>query len=738
MAIRIPWSDEEAALLLHTLIKVLNNEMPRKEAITSVSRELRALAVRNGIEIDDKYRNENGIALQMSKLEYVFTDGKSGLAVQTRWYFRIVDIYNTDSVHFNRLWKENAEMSNDNNILRDNLFCRTSSKQVNNVLVDAQEDWSDVPVTDEADAQVKFSAWMLSKGMAKSTVNLYQSSLRQCGEFAKKRGLLANNILLILQSDDVVRLQNCLNSNPEFITWNTHHHHRFGAALKKYIEYRMDENVDISVPAYATEQSAISAVEQKAVPSIADEIAKKYTLILRDEFPDGLRQNIIHVKKFIQRYEERFGTIEATKDNLLDQLRIVGVVRDDRIYPKQDNDQRTLMDEIYEDITGVFDNGGTCVYLSTLLERYAQQLSAQLGVYNEDALQALLLERNPEYYMVRYGYVCQSADKADAMRDVLCFMQKSHKPLNYDEIQQTLWYIPIDRIKHALVMTDSLVNVDQETYFYAPNLPVSTEELQTLVHVMNREIDARGFLVGQHLKALIDQNCPSAAIDTAFMKDWGIRKCLSYILRDNFEFTGALVSKKGHEITIAEAYQDFCKEHEILKLPQLKDFAAEVNVPIYWDSVLSVMVRVSPDEMWRADRVRFDVAATDQVLDTLCSGDYIPIQEIRLFLQFPLIAVPWNGFVLECYLKNHSKQFRLEQVSVTENGFYGVMVRNSSKYQDYEQVVVDMLAHSQKWTDQKSALDLIVSQGYQARRRWTNFAPVIKKAELLREKMENN
>ena len=83
MAIRIPWDIREAAILLQALINVLNNKKGRKRAIAEVSQTLRKLAVRQGVSVDDKFRNENCITLQMSKLEYAFTDGESGLRVQT-------------------------------------------------------------------------------------------------------------------------------------------------------------------------------------------------------------------------------------------------------------------------------------------------------------------------------------------------------------------------------------------------------------------------------------------------------------------------------------------------------------------------------------------------------------------------------------------------------------------------------------------------------------------------------
>lgn len=84
MAIRIPWDDCEAAYLLYELIRVLNNEISRKEAIQLVSNTLRKRALKRGVLIDDVFRNINGITLQMSVMEYIYTDGKYSLQGTTQ------------------------------------------------------------------------------------------------------------------------------------------------------------------------------------------------------------------------------------------------------------------------------------------------------------------------------------------------------------------------------------------------------------------------------------------------------------------------------------------------------------------------------------------------------------------------------------------------------------------------------------------------------------------------------
>ena len=79
MALRILWDRDEALILLDGLLSVLNGEQPRLKAVKSVSEELRKRAVDKGIEIDEVFRNTNGISMQMGVMEYIYTDGEHGL-----------------------------------------------------------------------------------------------------------------------------------------------------------------------------------------------------------------------------------------------------------------------------------------------------------------------------------------------------------------------------------------------------------------------------------------------------------------------------------------------------------------------------------------------------------------------------------------------------------------------------------------------------------------------------------
>ena len=70
--LRILWNEEETAILVSCFMKFKDGLLTRKEAVKMASTDLRKRAIRIGLEIDDTFRNENGISMQMSKIEDLF------------------------------------------------------------------------------------------------------------------------------------------------------------------------------------------------------------------------------------------------------------------------------------------------------------------------------------------------------------------------------------------------------------------------------------------------------------------------------------------------------------------------------------------------------------------------------------------------------------------------------------------------------------------------------------------
>lgn len=89
---KVIWNKFEAALLVDTYEKVAKGDLARKDAISRLSKRLRYRMIKNGIEVNERYRNENGIQLQLSIMEYILTNGEKGLANHSQLFEEIAKL----------------------------------------------------------------------------------------------------------------------------------------------------------------------------------------------------------------------------------------------------------------------------------------------------------------------------------------------------------------------------------------------------------------------------------------------------------------------------------------------------------------------------------------------------------------------------------------------------------------------------------------------------------------------
>ena len=463
---------------------------------------------------------------------------------------------------------------------------------------------------------------------------------------------------------------------------------------------------------------------------INTETKERYTKVLQENFEDGFRLGkTIDCNRFRMFYLDQFGfEIMEDDEKLISNLLKIGTLRDERIFVKDVSEQKDLIKKINDTIIDTFDKGASCIYLDCVFAKFQKSLAEMLHIYNVDSFESVLFSGGKKPYLKKYNFLFTYKRQPEPSVDIVNYMKNANLPVSYSELEENLWYISLDKIKTILVTTPGIVNVASESYLYAVNLPVSDSEIQTIAELIHTALLQRSYISDTELMQLIERYCPSVLMNTSEYPTWGLRNALAYILKDRFSFCGAIISDKGKEISMARVFADFCKRNERITVDELKNFAKELNTVIYWDSVYEEAIRISQNEFVRKDSIRFDIEQIDFILDKLISGAYLPIKEINLFLHFPAINVKWNGFVLESYVSNYSKKFQLLHASFSATDYYGAVVRKDSNISDYRTLIVDVLTHNSSWKNKKEALQLLVEQGYQQRRNYSDIENVMKEA----------
>lgn len=103
------WDIYEAVILLDGYLEVLQTNQPKARIVKRVSADLRQMAVNRGIEIDDTYRNENGISYQIQSMDSAFKSEKVYVPA-TRLFEQVVELYRTDTKRYLVILEEAKNM----------------------------------------------------------------------------------------------------------------------------------------------------------------------------------------------------------------------------------------------------------------------------------------------------------------------------------------------------------------------------------------------------------------------------------------------------------------------------------------------------------------------------------------------------------------------------------------------------------------------------------------------------
>ncbi len=578
-----------------------------------------------------------------------------------------------------------------------------------------------------------FYVWLRDiQGYAEPTCRSYVSAIKTAERFAREHHF-PHTKLFVDDFDEASVTASALRKDAAFIALNTSQHNRFSAAITKYLDfmqYYTGLTNDDKPSVEKTDDPTEPVVPEPGKETQTTDI--RYVDLLKTRFENGFRPNsAIDKNRFRVFYQEEYGeALEVDDAQIVRKLEKVGTSRDGRIFAKADADQNDLLSEILNTVEAAFNAGASCIYVESLFARYQDQLAEQLQIFNGDALRDLVLS-NSKGYFARFAYIGSYKISPDTEKDVADYMKRSHAPVNYNTLENDLWFIPLEKIKHILVINKAMVNVAQETYYYAPNLPVNASELMQIADLINNALLQKRFVSGPELYELIQNHCPSVAINTADFTSWGLRNALGYLLRDKFNFNGNIICAVGETMTTAQVFNEFCRCRETITTDELKDFANEMETVVYWDSVYEEAVRVSATEFVNKRNFHFDVTAIDNALDGLI-GRYASIPSVKLFLHFPPIQVQWNGFVLESFVQGFSKHFKLLHASYGAADCCGAIVRRDTGINEYRDLVVEILAENHSWTTQMDALQILVDEGYQMRRALSGIDKMMTDAKHLR------
>ena len=577
-----------------------------------------------------------------------------------------------------------------------------------------------------------FYRWLQNdQHMAEGTCRSYVSAIRSAEHFAEEHGL-ASRKLYTCDPTVAKATADELFSNAEFIQYNNDQHNRFRAAITKLLAFYGSNwsPVEASTPRtferspLQTKETSIDVAPCKA--------------ILVEYFPKGYRlESALDMKRMRRYYEELTGkALDLNQAILETAIRNCGIVYDGRLYMPQNMLSDEMRDQILFFIERCFDEGWSAVYYEAVFREFSEKLLDH-NIFNADMLKAYLTYYvSDQYYMGRSYLAKEYRDDVDPIDEVRRCLKQYEFPVQVDELCDSLSHITEERIRFILGSNGEFVRNSKGEYFHADSLELSEEELGNIAAIIDSTIEEHEFISGNELYDAIQTKYPYTFEKNAVFSVIGWRDALKYKFGDRFSFVGNIVSRAGTSLSMSDVFAEYGKGRQRFSIDELEQFAESIGTTIYFDSLYTNAIRIS--HKWFASKggAKFSVKETDAVIDRFCDGDYIPLQDVKEFALFPESSFPWTEYLLEQYVAFYSEKFYLMHGNYNKNCAVGAIVRKTCRFDSFDDLVTDILAHNDVSLQKKAVLDYLVENGYIARRSYTNIETIMINARAMRNQKE--
>lgn len=617
--INIPWNEYEAVLLVEACNKVISGEASKSDVIPELSSRLRGRMLSQGVEISETYRNENGIALQLSAMQYIMTNGEIGLPGGSALFSRMASLFTEDRPSFD----------------------------------------------------MKLNLAQKIYPIVSGQVDGYQTNTESACPILEDGS--KDNVVYIQQSDS----------------------ERDGSMSKKIVG------------------------------------------VLRSYFSRGFRLNsTIEERRFKQFYENQYSSEFPATLQLSMMIPRLGIQHENKVYLPEFMLAADVRDKIQLYIVSHFESSDY-IYYDAILDKFSEDI-VDSQIFDKETLKAYL-----QYYDVygwSYGtfYISKTNSvSVNQDQDIIDFVRMQGGIVTENEILNAFHYMPKDYVVRCVVRNNrTLISCGRGYRFHIDNYRINDIEKNGIREIIQLSIQSAGYLTTSELARSVQIKYPSVLSDNTEYGIIGFRNVVSNLYEGEFSFYNNLISSMHSRLDTNQVFEDFCKSKATFTIEEVNQLADDLGTLINFDAISRYCVRVSESKFVSKDNIVFDVPATDAAIANYCSGEYVTILDINTFVAFPYCSYRWNNYLLESFVAQYSKQFKLMHSRYNKDNTIGAIVKRTSAFSDYDEILIDAVANSKVPLNENDVLDYLQEKGYIARRRsdFLSKISLLDKAAIIRNR----
>lgn len=477
-----------------------------------------------------------------------------------------------------------------------------------------------------------------------------------------------------------------------------------------------------------------SAIDERTTVTVAEpfsEIQNGYRegveQLLKTRFKYGFRltsdMDIMRMRQFAEMAEIE---LPENDDTLKMLIAVVGFKVEDKVFVISDE---TI--EFLKSVVGKYSEAGAQVFFydALMVKEYDELMENQIS--SEDMLKELLMKHCLEYtFSKNFMAVGSKQTEMEAVVSEVERVWGEGLLRTYEELDEMLPMIPLDKIKHNLSNSDLFVRNSKETYAYVGNVAITDEEAETIVGFVRSKCEINGFASLSDVPlgdiAEVNYELSNTALYAAIY---------NRVLYKEFTLNGKILTFPGKSLSAVSLVKTFCADKDECTFDELHEKVIELtgatNRQIAFEAGYDTMIRVGQNQFVADQFVEFDITAIDSLLDEIIDGDFTAIRGIATFAAFPVCGQVWNHYLLESYCHRYSKKYCLSVMNYNDKNA-GIIVKRSSglKYKDMLAIVA---SKADIPLTVESVGAYLCSAGYLAKSKSAGLGDIVDQAKVLRE-----
>lgn len=446
-----------------------------------------------------------------------------------------------------------------------------------------------------------------------------------------------------------------------------------------------------------------------------ENISAKIIDIVKENFPNGVRDDYIDMNKIFRIYSAQYPDENISREFISEVVRENGIANGNRFYFISENDIEQLLfvsDEIFE--------VHSVIFYSTLFEKHSDFFS-RLNIFSPEILRKILSANDDKHFY--FPEFCSSERMTRVDYEIAKVFAESENSLSPEDLQKKFPYVPGEKISEVISDTKKYLPTTDGKFFPVSKIQFDLPEIEKATQRILFYNAAQGYALPENY---------DLTSNFALNPDIAEKNLLTLIyekfLSDKFVKRGKKIIKKGNPVRtgktgkVAEQLKEFLTSRDEVTFDKLLAFVRNAGnnpstvVFMALEYGNKYMIRVSENLFVKNSSVSFDVAGIDEALTSFVGEKIIPLRAVTSFTGFPPVeGYAWNLHLLESFLRHYSKKFSYDKPA-TNNASAGAIYPKSMRFENYFDVQVAAVIQEKIPLEKNSVEEFLVGQGYRLKR----------------------